>query len=167
MAKQKADGLEVEQDLEFQRRSWAVQRIGWIVMLVIVVAGLVGVFGNGPLSLIAVSHPGSVQRVEYQRFVRVSSPTTLRFSAVPSHNGVVQLRLSQSYLGKVYLERITPEPAKVVAATDQLLLSFDTMEANQPITIVMHLKPQGMGLLRGQTRIGNEDPLSLTQLVYP
>jgi hypothetical protein len=37
--------VEINQDLDFQRRCWTVQRIGWIVMAVLVLSALLGVFG--------------------------------------------------------------------------------------------------------------------------
>lgn len=58
-------GLEVSQDLNFQRREWVVQRVGWVVMAVLLVAALLGLFGPGPLSKsIAGSASGPV-RAEY------------------------------------------------------------------------------------------------------
>jgi hypothetical protein len=44
---QRAGNLEINQDLRFQRRMWAVQRIGWAVMALIVLVGLVGVVRDG------------------------------------------------------------------------------------------------------------------------
>jgi hypothetical protein len=46
----RAGDLEVEQDLDFQQRTWALERAGWIVMLLIIAAALAGFFGGGPLS---------------------------------------------------------------------------------------------------------------------
>ena len=34
--------LEIHQDLPFQRRSWTVQRVGWAIMALVVLAGLLG-----------------------------------------------------------------------------------------------------------------------------
>ena len=40
----------VREDMRFQRRSWMVERAGWLVLTAIALAALTGVFGNGPLS---------------------------------------------------------------------------------------------------------------------
>lgn len=39
--------LEISQDLEFQKRSWTIQRVGWVVIALLILAGLLGVFGKG------------------------------------------------------------------------------------------------------------------------
>ena len=35
---------------EYHRREWAVQRIGWCVMTLVLAAAVAGVFGSGPVS---------------------------------------------------------------------------------------------------------------------
>lgn len=42
--------LELGQDLPFQRREWAVQRIAWAAMAAVLTAALLGLFGSGPVS---------------------------------------------------------------------------------------------------------------------
>ena len=60
--------LEISQDLTFQRRSWIVQRVGWVMLALLILAALGGLFGPGPLSRArAGPHDGPLW-VEYQRF---------------------------------------------------------------------------------------------------
>ena len=43
--------LQLEQDLVLQQRTWRVQRIGWVVLALIVLCGTLGLFGGiGPLN---------------------------------------------------------------------------------------------------------------------
>ncbi len=39
--------LDIEQDLDFERRQWHVQRVGWVVFLLILLAAFVGLLGTG------------------------------------------------------------------------------------------------------------------------
>jgi hypothetical protein len=39
--------LELEQDVQYQQRSWAFERIGWIAMSLIAIAALLGLTGSG------------------------------------------------------------------------------------------------------------------------
>jgi uncharacterized membrane protein YcaP (DUF421 family) len=41
-------GLQIDQDLEFQRREWRLQHVAWWGLTAFVVAGLAGLFGVGP-----------------------------------------------------------------------------------------------------------------------
>ena len=74
--------LEFEQDLSFQRREWSIQRAGWLVMATIVIAGLIGLFGAGPLSS-ANAEAGPLQ-LQYSRFERRHAPSELDRVAKPS-----------------------------------------------------------------------------------
>jgi hypothetical protein len=60
--------MEIETDLEFQRRVWRVPRVGWLIIGAAVVAALLGLFGTGPLS--RASTDGGGLTVEYDRFAR-------------------------------------------------------------------------------------------------
>lgn len=50
--------LEIEEDLDFQRRMWRLQQIGWALLVLVVVAALLGLFGKGPLSRAVASRVG-------------------------------------------------------------------------------------------------------------
>lgn len=39
--------LESEENLAFQERQWVVQRVAWVVVLALLVAGLLGLLGPG------------------------------------------------------------------------------------------------------------------------
>ena len=41
---QRVGDPEIKQNLRFQRRMWALERIGWAVMALVVLVGLVGLF---------------------------------------------------------------------------------------------------------------------------
>ncbi|HPO58399.1 MAG TPA: hypothetical protein PLV53_06100 [Anaerolineaceae bacterium] len=43
-------GLQVDQDMPFQEKEWTAERAGWIIGLLLLLAGLAGLFGGGPLS---------------------------------------------------------------------------------------------------------------------
>ena len=75
--------LALDQDLDFQRRSWRLQRLGWSAMGVTVLAALLGLFGTGPLSSATVSSQDEALTLQYNRFWRVQSPMTLRLSVTP------------------------------------------------------------------------------------
>jgi len=49
MATQRED-LKLETDESFQRNEWRIQRAGWIVWSLVIIAGLIGLLGSGPRS---------------------------------------------------------------------------------------------------------------------
>ncbi|HEV2128712.1 MAG TPA: hypothetical protein VGR22_08850, partial [Thermomicrobiales bacterium] len=84
--------LEVDEDIEFQEREWKVQRVGWALMLVVIVLALVGLFGTGPLSAVEREADDGTLVLEYQRFVRHGGRTTFSIAAAGSQaeNGEIE-----------------------------------------------------------------------------
>ena len=41
-------GMRIEEDRAYQRREWRFERIGWAVMAALLMAGLIGLLGDGP-----------------------------------------------------------------------------------------------------------------------
>src|SRR4051794_5531463 len=75
--------IEVDEDMAWQRRTWAIQRIGWFAMVILVLTALTGVFGYGALSWQQASDPAGPVRIEYERFQRQGSEFTLRVDIAP------------------------------------------------------------------------------------
>jgi hypothetical protein len=44
-------GLQIDEHYRSQRRSWVADRIGWVVMALVMVAALAGLFGNSFIGL--------------------------------------------------------------------------------------------------------------------
>ncbi|MFC7541248.1 hypothetical protein ACFQU2_19765 [Siccirubricoccus deserti] len=68
----------MEADLPFQHRSWQVERLSWAMLLVLVAAGLLGIFGgSGPLVAATALTPDEAIRLRYERVQRLLLRTTL------------------------------------------------------------------------------------------
>lgn len=67
----------ISEQPSFQVREWWIDRVGWVVMGLIVVAGLVGVWGGGLVGGARVSADDGGMSVSYDRFVRNLGESTL------------------------------------------------------------------------------------------
>jgi hypothetical protein len=154
--------LQVEQDLGFQYREWITQRIGWVVIGLVVVAALLGAFGTGPVSSSSVSGPGL--QLEYERFGRVQKTTSLRFYLADTQEAAT-VSISRQYLQSVQVEHIAPEPQKVESDAHWLIYHFPTRR--KPAEISFHLKPEKFGSLLGEARLAEGEAISFSQFIYP
>uniref|UniRef100_A0A1I7YW47 CinA domain-containing protein n=1 Tax=Steinernema glaseri TaxID=37863 RepID=A0A1I7YW47_9BILA len=65
------------EDMSMQQRVWRFERVGWYLLVIVVLLALAGLFGNGPLSdAEVVSQDGRV-KVEYQRLSRSGTTDNL------------------------------------------------------------------------------------------
>ena len=162
--------IEISQDLEFQRKSWRVQRIGWVVMLVIVIAALLGLFGDGPLSSAEAGNPESGLTVRYERFTRMGARHVLDVeiaSAQVEADSAAQLWIDRSWHEANQVRSIVPEPARSAVVADRIVYSFDAPASAASIMVRFELEARSFGWIRARAGLANGPSLSFGQLAYP
>lgn len=146
--------LDLEEDLALQRREWRWQRAGWIVLFAGVGLALAGVFGDGPLSSAhAVSRaqgdtsPAALT-ADYERFTRVGNSTriTIRLDGAPPEKGDLSLEVERRFYDHARIERITPEPDRVVLGAKTIELVYAPGRLRAGSGIVLDYEPTAAGL---------------------
>lgn len=120
------EGIQVADDMEFQRRSWCVQRLGrWLVFAFVLVA-LTGVLGGGGLAKMQAMSPDGRVVVEHRRVLRNEADARLvvRF-AVPDNAGNPVLWISESLLAAFELEGMTPRAEREWSEGGRVVWEFD------------------------------------------
>ena len=160
------EGLELEEDMTFQRRNWTAERIAWAIMALVVVAALAGLFGTGPMSRTVIRDGRGVD-IEYERFQRMSSPGLLRLdvAVVRASEGRLSVDLDREFLDTFRLETIRPEPAATTATRRGMRLSFAT--AGEHATFYLTVRPTRIGFARPLLAVSNGAPMALSVFVYP
>jgi hypothetical protein len=161
--------IEVDEDMAWQRRTWAIQRIGWFAMGVLVLTALTGVFGYGVLSWQQASDPAGLVRIEYERFQRQGSEFTLRVDIEPeaTTGDAVPLRVSGSFLDAVEVKGIVPEPREAKSLGSDVEYVFPVAQPGQPATIRFALKMREVGSHSAGISLGGREPARFIQFVYP
>jgi hypothetical protein len=161
--------LEIDQDLDFQQKEWRLQRIGWVVMALLIVAALLGLTGSGLLARATVGDAGSPLQLEYSRFARLDAPTSLDLEiageAVTADQ--VELWVERAYLHEIQIEQIVPEPAEVRSAGERLIYVVDVDEPGQAVTITLNLRHMAFGPKSGQVGLDDHAALDFGQFVFP
>jgi len=161
--------LEISHDLAFQQRTWAVQRIGWVMMLLFVVAAAVGLFSVGPLSWTQTRDPEGLIALEYERFGRYMAPTTLRLRLEPSATSRdrVAVRMNRALTEDLEIQHIRPAPERMTASPDGMRFEFDIAARGEPANITFSVRPQSIGRLRGEVGLIGHEPARPSLFVYP
>lgn len=162
----KQRSLDVHEDVAFERRQWRVQRVSWIVIALLLLLGLLGVFGNGPLSD-AVAADGALH-VSYERFVHAQAPTTLHIRVSAPGASPVRLAIDHRYLDALSVEHIRPEPLRVESSGDDDLFEFAGPSAGD-LQVSLDGTPQRPGLPVAVVRLQgpNAARVGFRQVVYP
>lgn len=166
---QRGSDLEISQDLTFQRRSWAVQRCGWVLLALFILAALLGLFGPGPLSRAMAGQQDGPLWAEYHRFWRLQSPMSLRLHFGPdaTRHGQVRVWLSRSYLEAMSVQHVTPQPQRVEAGPERLTYVFTLSTPARPTAVTFHLEAEAPGSVPGQAGLENGPVVSFRHFIYP
>jgi hypothetical protein len=160
-------GIELGQDMEFQRRSWTAQRFAWMLLALCIAAAFVGLWGSSPMSQRIASATDGSFHIEYQRFARFKAPTqlSLHFKPQAVRAGEVRLWVATSYLERFVPRQIVPAPRSAEAGEQRVVFVF-AAEPGRGGTVIFDMQPQGMGSVAAQAGVG-EATLGFRQFVYP
>ncbi len=159
--KAKYGNLEIEEDLAFQRRSWKVERAGWVLMALIAMASILGLVDKGPLSRTSKGNAGSLQ-VRYERFLHLDSPTQIRVSLPVT--GPFSLQLPLRYLENTEISQIVPDPVNVASYND--LVSYSFAARRGTADVLFDLKARRAGPMKGFVQAGGRR-VDFNHFVYP
>jgi hypothetical protein len=161
--------LELEQDATFQKREWRVQRIAWVLWGVLILAGLAGLLGPGPLSKQEAASSDGRLSVSYNRFVHYHHPTTLEVTMRPEdeNDDSLRLQLSQPLLDRIQIERIEPEPMSRELAAEGTWYEFRCEPGVANAKVIFHIEYDAMGSGSGQLHLAGSQPVEIKHFVYP
>ena len=169
MSQQGEGGLPVPDDMTTQHREWRFERIGWGVMLLIVLAAGVGLLGPGWLSHTRAASRDQTAVVEYEQHLRKSAPAELRVELLPQAltGDEVRLSLDNDYLKPMNLVRIVPEPVRAEVAAETTEFVFQLSEARHSGGVTFSFEPREPGLVTGAFRVNRRSLVPLRHVVFP
>lgn len=147
-----------------------MQRIGWVMMLLVAVAALLGLFGRGPLSSAHLGVEGSPLRADYERFLRLDSPAQLTVyigAAGVRPDSTVELWLDRTWLAGMQVKAITPDPQKTRVGANQVTYTFHVDPSATPARITYDLETRSFGMVKGRLGLMNGSSYSFSQFAYP
>lgn len=164
---QRVGDLEISQNLQAEKVEWAVQRIGWVLMAVFLMASLLGLFGNGPLSQAQAGQAGDPLYVRYRRFAHARTETMIEITMVWNGTGRPQVWISKVYLDRVKVIRVIPPPDSVHLENDRTVFVFQGSASAQPTIVTFFVAPETAGALETYVGLVDGPAVTLNQFVYP
>ncbi len=159
---------EVAEDLGFQRRTWFVQRVGWGVAGLLLVAAALGGFGDGPLARTTKSSADGSLRVRTQRVDRHRSPSALVVTVRPEDaKKSVEVWIDRSFVGDQSFETIHLEPEGVTASGKRYVYEFAVEPEEGEVEISFEAQPDGLGWIDFSVGVVDGPALAFRQLVLP
>lgn len=129
----------LENQLEVEKAEWPFLRIGWVLMGVLVLMGALGLFGGGVLSYAEVGD--NAVRIKYDKFLRYSLNSEIVINAARLSSDS-SLSINSSYVDKIKIEEILPQPQSVIHEGEKLRIKFNSIRGNN---VILYIKPMRRG----------------------
>ena len=151
--------LDIDEELLWHEKGWDIQRVGQIMVVLVILAGALGIFGEGLFSKTNTRN-GTVN-VEYERFFRYQTEMKI---LVKSKEHISTISFPQTYLKKFKLIRFMPEPESNSTTAREIVYSF-LPEENHIVSI--YLETENYGNISGLVKINGKDSIPLQHYIYP
>lgn len=158
--------LQLEQDPTFQRRDWLVQRVGWALMLVVVLAAAGGLLGRGPAARATIGDAGAPIRIEYMRIIRhaTAERLTMRLANVTGERRIV---LDSAIVAALEIQRVVPAPIRMDGVAGGVAYTFGFAGPPGERAIVLDYASQRYGRQGGGITVQDQPPIRLSFFVLP
>ncbi len=158
----RADGLQIEERRDYQRRLWTLERFGWAAFGLVVAVALLGLTGGGGVfDHRAVRVPGAEADVPLIARWQASDDMTVRFDG----GAPLVIALDRGFLDHFDLTGVQPRPVSSVAEAGGLTLRFEAGGA-PPFPVRLTLRPTRPGIAAWGLRVGGHRR-DLVTLVLP
>ena len=160
--------LEVEEQLPKQHCMWKVQRAGWTLVAITLLASIFGLLSPGIFSKkVAFESGDGGFAVKFERALHYQSPCELEVFAPedPQESGT-WISINRSYLDRIELERMEPEATESEMVDDRIVFHFRQMIGTTG-KITVQFKPTAVGNLACELRTKDTSPIRFKQFVFP
>jgi hypothetical protein len=166
MATERED-LELETDELFQRNEWRIQRVGWVVWSLVIIAAIIGLLGSGPMSHKEIVAADGSLTIAYDRYLHYHHPTQLTLSVGEIAGGELRIKFNRELLDRLQVERIEPEPTKSELTDDGVIYTFLKTASSQNAKVIFHVDYEHFGANHGMVEVVGHQPVTVNQFVYP
>jgi hypothetical protein len=163
---EKTPPLPVPEDMLFQQRVWAAERIGWVVLTIAVLAGLLGVFSDGLVSAATVTSGDGGLQVHYERFERKTARAQFAIRVLRAPSQETHLRLRPGFVESYVIESLYPQPVRSTAGAQGLELVFAPTGAGD-LSVHLAARARRFGRVAIAVEVEGLGSVEFKQLIYP
>jgi hypothetical protein len=154
----------IDDDLEFQRRGWSLQRAGWLALVIWLTASAAGVTGPGPWSRVRVEQRSA--SIDYERRLHLDAPTRLVVALDCDRPGPVEIGLGGDHLEAFELVSVVPRPEAESIGPEERRLSLVVSEVGV-VRVELWIVPRRSGRQITRLGIGGVALDPIRQFVFP
>jgi len=157
----------IQENMRWQRVEWRIQKIGGILLLVLVILGACGLFSKGFLSDGVVTSSDGALRVEYERFGLRDSDIAMAIRVRPAHHDRFTLTLSGEEMDNFQIQSLQPQPQQAVSKSNSLVLIYSSSSFRDGATVWIGSQAQQFGRYPVTVTLDDATSVHFTHWIYP
>jgi hypothetical protein len=155
----------VEDDIAFQRKLWRVERVGWGMLVILVLLTLLGLFSKGPLSTHQQMSADGHLQLDYQRFLRQGASSSMIVTLQGEPGALLEMVLEAPFFVTYRIDAIHPQPLEAFSEHAGLKLRVRA-DRDGRASVHFTLRPEEIGTVHHRLRFDSRE-LKFWQLIYP
>lgn len=156
----------VREDMAYQLKVWRFERVGWYVLVLLVILTLLGLFSHGPLSNRDAHSPDGRLSVSYERFHRNGSTNALILHLKGQPDAVLEVELGGDWLDGFDVQALQPQPLRS-ASVGQGMKLWVQADARGEANLHLSLLSEGLGTYHSRVALPGGTAVSFDQFIFP
>ncbi|WP_263418867.1 hypothetical protein [Terriglobus albidus] len=163
------DELSLGYDRDFEKQWWRIEVGLWSFLTVILLLGVMGLLGRGPMAHKTIGSADGALTVDFQRITRYKTPEamTIRLDPKLYRNGRAYVWLNRAIVERMGLQRIIPQPALSIPGEDGIGYLFPISDPAKPTLIYLAKEPAAPGLYEEEVKTDPEHDIFMRALILP
>lgn len=155
----------VREDMAYQLKVWRFERVGWYVLVLLVILTLLGLFSRGPLSSRDVQSSDGRLGVKYEFFHRNGSNNAMILHLKGTPGAVLEVELGGDWLEGFDVQGLQPHPLRSTSV-GQGMKVWVPADAEGKASLYLSLVSTGLGVYHSRIAMPGS-AVSFDQFIFP
>ncbi|MFJ2973499.1 hypothetical protein ACIPDS_02305 [Kluyvera sp. NPDC087067] len=157
----------IEESPRFLNFEAKCHKVGFAVLLCIIIVALFGAFSGGYFSDAVSKNTTGEMTLNFERFGRLQTEFNFKISAKNQHPGENIYRLGGDFNIFHQIENIWPQPDRMYSKGDDLYLVYNGHENRKTTSIWLHVTPVKPGSVISVVQLNTNPEIRFRQFIYP
>jgi hypothetical protein len=143
------------------------RQYGFVLLVLLLLAGFCGLFSKGVLSNGAAVNTDGTLHADYERFGRSQSDMDLKLTMQVPPGESYTVTLGGQFMDTFEINALYPQPWRFSSQNGSMTLEFHDQPEGGTHTLWLSVQPRSAGKVKTALRVNQLPPVTITQFVYP
>ncbi|EHN8920757.1 hypothetical protein F6U03_000485 [Enterobacter asburiae] len=146
---------------------YAFRQVGFIVLLVIIVAAIAGLFSSGMVSDTVKTNSAKSLTINYERFGRRETETRMELAFPVQAEGKYTLSMTSESSDVYEPGSVWPQPDTMFSRGKTLFFVYNNLKKSDSFSVLLFTTPSRAGKWNTVIRVNSESEINIWQFIYP